>query len=466
MTWPVAVGDSPRLLLVTDDPERSSTVEAELEAVGRVARTDPSELKERAMGEHGADCLVLDRRSEVEPSWSSLLAASALAVVVLVEPREDDEGAAIPEWVERHGFETSPRDPRVVRVVVDEALAGLRPPGWAVLDSVADSVAVVDARGRILHTNASWHSFGYENGGDGQSMRGVDYLVVADKAQDEHASLASAAIRRVLRRESEQEQVEYPCHAPNRRRWFRMTVTRLDEPPGAAVITHADVSNYRQQVSVLERVLRHNLRNELNVITGYAEELERRATTPQDAALAATVEDAARDVLKLCDRVRTARETMADGIEPGDIVPLLANAVADARENHPEAVVEADLPATLPSRGCGVVAVAVAELLENALRHADTPTSRVRVRAAAEAGDVVVSVVDDGPGIPTPERRTLMGLSEDRPTSHGEGLGAWLVQTLIETVGGTVTVTEREEGGTDVTVRVAAAVRPGGSGTE
>ncbi|TMV72309.1 HAMP domain-containing histidine kinase, partial [Thioclava sp. BHET1] len=82
----------------------------------------------------------------------------------------------------------------------------------------------------------------------------------------------------------------------------------------------------------------------------------------------------------------------------------------------------------------GLLGQALANLLENALRH--TPEgSRITVALAQEAGAVRLEVRDSGPGIPQEERdkvlRRLYRLERSR-TTPGNGLGLALVSVIAE----------------------------------
>jgi len=87
----------------------------------------------------------------------------------------------------------------------------------------------------------------------------------------------------------------------------------------------------------------------------------------------------------------------------------------------------------------------VANLVDNALRHA---RSRVRVATGTEGGWAVVTVADDGPGIPEVdrdrvfERFTRLDDSRARPDRGGAGLGLAIVRELVRRHGGTVTLTD------------------------
>jgi two-component system OmpR family sensor kinase len=94
-------------------------------------------------------------------------------------------------------------------------------------------------------------------------------------------------------------------------------------------------------------------------------------------------------------------------------------------------------------------------LIENALRHTP-PGTRVEAELAREAGDVVLSVEDDGPGIPAELRARLFErfVRGRGDAGGGSGLGLAIVRAVAESHGGTVALEQRPGGGTRFVVRL------------
>jgi signal transduction histidine kinase len=97
-------------------------------------------------------------------------------------------------------------------------------------------------------------------------------------------------------------------------------------------------------------------------------------------------------------------------------------------------------------------------LVTNALRHA---SSRVTIAAGRSADRVVVTVTDDGPGIPAADRDRVFDrftrLDDARTRdSGGAGLGLAIVRELVRLHGGTITLGDAAPG-----LRVAVALQPG-----
>ena len=119
----------------------------------------------------------------------------------------------------------------------------------------------------------------------------------------------------------------------------------------------------------------------------------------------------------------------------------------------------------------GLVAVADRSLLTRALgnviRNANVhagPQARVVITAAESGDHVVITISDDGPGVPKEELARLFEpfYRPDRSRSRdtgGNGLGLSIVRTAIEACGGETTASAPETGGFSVTIRLRKCLR-------
>ena len=330
--------------------------------------------------------------------------------------------------------------------------------GIDALSVVPFPIAFLDDEGVVRRVNRSWTRFGVENGRPPEETDvGVDYLGTCTDADDSFAVSAAKAIRRVIDGESDIEQVEYPCHGRGTKRWFSMNVVSVDDAePIAVAVVHYDVSHYKQRINVLDRVLRHNLRNKANIILGHAAALASERDD-ETATAATTIGAAARELLSLSEQARRYREVSTDGrpTTPVDVVSVVNEVAERLSERHPDAVIETSLPATAVVRGTQSLSLVVHELVENAIVHNDRsePWVRVDVGRIHEGGDEWFSlrVVDDGPSIPKQDRRLLTGGLEEHPIRHGSQLGVWVVSSLVTSLEGKVTVEPRSPRGNVVT---------------
>ncbi|WP_246569112.1 sensor histidine kinase [Polymorphospora rubra] len=211
----------------------------------------------------------------------------------------------------------------------------------------------------------------------------------------------------------------------------------------------------------------HELRTPLAAIRGYAEVTRRgRDTVPPDVAHALRrVESeslrmtALVDDLLLLARLDTGRP-LASG--PVDLSALVVDAVSDAHVAGPDHRWNLELPeeaVTVPGDRARLHQV-LANLLANARTHTPAGTTVTVSLAADPAGGAVVTVADDGPGVPAelqPEvfERFARGDTSRSRAAGSTGLGLAIVAAVVEAHAGQVTV-ESRPGRTVFTVRLPA----------
>jgi len=200
-----------------------------------------------------------------------------------------------------------------------------------------------------------------------------------------------------------------------------------------------ELKENEQRIAVLDRVLRHNLRNNMNVVAGRASELREHPDERVRESVAA-VEDAAVDVLDMANKARAFQHALDDGHASAGTVDLLAVArsvVADATADyeHASIALEVGVDGPLPVRGNEALELALRELVANAVEHNPSDDPSVHVAVRRDDGEASVVVADDGPEIP--EQEVLVLRSDvETPLEHASGLGLWLVRWTASTFGG------------------------------
>ncbi len=120
----------------------------------------------------------------------------------------------------------------------------------AVLDSMTEHVVVVDVQGVIHYVNRPWERFCTDNEGPGDIDWTVfNYLQVCDAAArdgDRYGRLAKEGIEALAAGRKTEHSLEYPCHSPEKKRWFLAHMTALDMEDGRyIVISHHDITQRR-----------------------------------------------------------------------------------------------------------------------------------------------------------------------------------------------------------------------------
>ena len=245
------------------------------------------------------------------------------------------------------------------------------------------------------------------------------------------------------------------------RRRFQFSVSAVEEAttndegnPVARTVLFRDITDREtreQRLTVLNRILRHNVRNDLDVVLAYADHVD-------DEELRTGIRERATDLLELSNKVREAETVMTESTDSPESVDLteVASTVVDQFRSENES---ADISLVCPdevtiSSHRAVLRQVLFELVENSLEHttADAPRVELSVREVSD-GTVELSIADDGPGIPEREREILAAGTETQ-LEHGQGIGLWFVSWAVTQLGGELQFRENDPQGSVVTVRL------------
>ncbi|ALG82764.1 PAS domain-containing sensor histidine kinase [Halanaeroarchaeum sulfurireducens] len=253
-----------------------------------------------------------------------------------------------------------------------------------------------------------------------------------------------------------------------------------DNEPIRAVGIHIDITNRKereqqiehlsedlqeslQQLKVIDRVLRHNFHNAMNVILGYAENIQ-ETSSGAAAEDAATIIEEGEQLITTVDKQREITDLLSEP-EPSETIDLgevIDARVAATREQYPEAQITVESSDDRLVRATKSIDRALTELLTNAVVHSDQAEPVIEVTVEDRDDTVAVRIADDGPGIPDMERKIVTGEAEIEPLYHSSGMGLWLVKLIVQKSGGSLAFEENEPRGSIVSIRLpTAAVHDG-----
>ena len=295
-------------------------------------------------------------------------------------------------------------------------------------------------------------------------------LVGADESafmDDETAARIEQHKRAVLRTESPAHYAISPAFEHSGKEAFFSTsrypyYDEDDELAGTLAICRdiTDLEERTRQLRVMDNVLRHNIRNDMNVIRGIAADL-REQTTGESAAAAATVVSHADDLLSTSEKSRAITAVLSEEAtrRPIDVAETARRVAADLDDEHPAATVVVDAPTETLARATDEIQTAVTELAANAITHHDRESPHVEIRVADRPAEdaVTVAVTDDGPGMPDLDREVLVSGRAIESLSHGSGLGLWLIYWIVHRSAGSIAVTGCDPRGTSVTISMPRA---------
>jgi PAS domain S-box-containing protein len=216
---------------------------------------------------------------------------------------------------------------------------------------------------------------------------------------------------------------------------FTESEQRLVETLASNVETAMRLVSRRRELELLDqvlgRILRHNLRNDLTVVQGFATTIK-DASDDQVAAQAQRIIDRCEDLAATASHASEMREIVRerDRTVTVELDDAIEHAATAARSDFPDAEISVDLEATPQVVAHPAISTAIRHLITNGLEHNDG-SPRVEASVLETHGDTVVEIRDNGPGIPDGELGILSQHGESA-LEHGSGAGLWIIDRVVD----------------------------------
>ena len=226
---------------------------------------------------------------------------------------------------------------------------------------------------------------------------------------------------------------------------------RLLETLSANVETTMRLTSRRRELELLDqvlaRILRHNIRNVLTIIQGFAREIQQEGNA-ETAANAQRIIDRSASLQSTAEHARDIRHivTNRDRREELSLPEVVDDIVMQIQSEYPAAHVTTNIegePSVLVHPN---FPVAIRHLVENGIEHGATDaTPRIEISVSQNDDRVVLEVTDNGPGIPDYEVDVLDKHGESA-LEHGSGAGLWIVDRVVDYSDATIAFEQNGEG--------------------
>jgi signal transduction histidine kinase len=227
---------------------------------------------------------------------------------------------------------------------------------------------------------------------------------------------------------------------------------------------------------ILNRIVRHDIRNKMAVVMGYAEILTDSVRGEERDHLEKIL-DSSKQIIEITKEARDVAEALVNSgeieLEDIPVAPILRTELDEIEQVHGDATVtvEGDLP-NETVRANDFLASVFRNVLANAIIHNESTEPRVTVSATVKDDSVVVDIADNGPGIPDQIQESVLATDqpisgitevtgntddddvEEAGSASEHGVGLRLVCSLVDQYGGDIWFTDNQPKGTVVSIEL------------
>jgi len=230
------------------------------------------------------------------------------------------------------------------------------------------------------------------------------------------------------------------------------------------------LTDQREQLELLNRVLRHDIRNDMHVILAWAEALDSHIDSDGEEMLDRVL-TSGQHVVELTDIAKTIVEAIFEeediSLEPIDVGRLLETVIETRKETFDQATIRmADRPPAVTVEANEMLSALFRNLINNAVQHNDSDEPRVTISSQVDDDSVRIRVADNGPGISDDQRDRIFDSNEKGLESQGTGMGLYLVTNLVDMYDGSVWIEDNEPHGAVFVVELPTSDSSSGDANE
>ncbi|AXG11948.1 sensor histidine kinase [Haloplanus rubicundus] len=316
------------------------------------------------------------------------------------------------------------------------------------LEDIEDATIVLDHQDRLVYANRTAQDV-FDTGPEYTGM----------SADDLFDSIIGGHPDRIINMND--SETEIAIAPDDERQYFTMSASTVgDDERGRAFVFHEitaqkqyelQIEQQRDDLETLNQVLRHDIRNDLQLITAYGDILDDECETENKQQYINMINKSANHAVELTQTARELSEVMlSDSVEEQRVTlqTILTDEVTEVQASYPSAtlVFGTEIPSvTLAAND--MISSVFRNLLKNAVQHNDKEVAEVIVSATDHEDTVTVTIADNGPGVPDGQKETVFGKGERGLDSSGTGIGLHLVNTLVSIHNGDVWIEDNEPEG-------------------
>lgn len=338
---------------------------------------------------------------------------------------------------------------------------------FEILDSITESMAVINTSGEIIFTNKAWGQFSIENMGD-DLYTGINnnYLSTCDTVIGDELKMANDAkfgIQQVIDKKQEIFELEYPCHSPTEKRWFILRASEVLVNPELTLLAHINITNrkkaeleieknYKKSLVINERLhttlykIVHDIQNPLSGIIGLIDLSKSESDIDTINEYLELIEEGSSNlstfVKETLKHISTSEESKSI-----NVTRLINKCLDDVhyivKSNGIDIKLDIHQKEEFHTNAIEFQSI-LSNLIGNAAKYFDgmKHEKHIIISFSSDSEKAILSIEDNGIGIKKEDIPQLVQFNYQvkKDTSTGVGLGLYMVQKSIDLIGGSLKI--------------------------
>ena len=219
-----------------------------------------------------------------------------------------------------------------------------------------------------------------------------------------------------------------------------------------------DITDLRlreQRLDVLNRILRHNLRNCMTVIQGNLSAIESMGDNNEALKKYITpINKRIENLISISNKAAKLESLLESNNNTDtrlDLKNIVDSVATELSAEYPHASITTTVPETEVTISYNSsVEFAISEAVENAIVHNDkTDNIEVTIELFDLPTWVGIRIIDNGPGIPEQEKMSLE-VGKENNVNHASSIGLWVIYWIVKDSGGDIMISENKSSGTTI----------------
>lgn len=138
-----------------------------------------------------------------------------------------------------------------------------------------------------------------------------------------------------------------------------------------------------------------------------------------------------------------------DTIQPINIKNTLTKCIENLRKIYPNSKIQIknEIP-NVDIKADKLLSSMFENIIQNGIQHNDKQKPKITISTEDTNDKVIISIADNGPGIPDDMKEKIFDIGEKSPKSNGTGLGLFLLDTLATNYNGEIWIGDNQPTGT------------------